>query len=285
MDDGLAQRLRDVRLLLIAEPSKSLNILTAQLRDWGLDTSTAVSATEGLCVWIEIFARSEGRIIVFADNELADHGEAWLAGRVREADPARRSGLVLVHALTRHPLEDDRRVFDHVMSKPLRGDTLRRLLLDMCAPGSHDGETPPVTDLRQRHLLVVDDNEVNRQVAEQLSMKMGITVSAVSNGLEALERLQSMRYDAVVMDCQMPVMDGYEATRRIRQQSDGVLDPRVPIIGLTGHALSGGRERCLDAGMDAYMTKPIDFIELGETIRLVLTMSRRRVPESQPTQR
>ena len=107
-------------------------------------------------------------------------------------------------------------------------------------------------------LLLAEDNLVNQKVAGILLAKLGQEVDVVSNGAEALAALARRRYALVFMDVQMPVMDGYEAVRRIRAGSDEVLQPRVPVIALTAHAMKGDRQRCLDAGMDDYLAKPID---------------------------
>jgi CheY-like chemotaxis protein len=107
-------------------------------------------------------------------------------------------------------------------------------------------------------LLLAEDNPVNQKVASILLNKLGHDVDVVANGAEALAALARRRYSLVFMDVQMPVMDGYEAVRRIRLGGDGILQPQIPIIALTAHAMKGDRQRCLDAGMDDYLAKPID---------------------------
>ncbi len=105
-------------------------------------------------------------------------------------------------------------------------------------------------------VLLVEDNLVNRMLAVAMLNNLGIEVTEAENGQAALERMQGSRFDLVLMDCQMPVMDGFEATREIRARERAALAPRIPIIAVTANAMSGDAERCLQAGMDSYLAKP-----------------------------
>jgi CheY-like chemotaxis protein len=110
----------------------------------------------------------------------------------------------------------------------------------------------------------VEDNEINRKMALRMLANMGIDAHAVADGKKALAALQQNHYDLVLMDCQMPVMDGYEATRHIRNM--GGKAATMPIIAMTAHAMRGDREKCLEAGMDDYISKPISRMSLGEAL-------------------
>jgi len=117
------------------------------------------------------------------------------------------------------------------------------------------------------HVLLVEDNEVNRQVAQRLLTLSGVSFSLAENGQEAVDALAERRFDAVLMDCQMPVMDGYTATRVQRQRETEAHAARVPIIAMTANAMAGDREKCLGAGMDDYLTKPLNRALLEQTLR------------------
>jgi CheY-like chemotaxis protein len=105
-------------------------------------------------------------------------------------------------------------------------------------------------------ILLVEDNPINQKVASRLLEKAGHTVTIAGNGREALHCVSSRIFDLVLMDVQMPEMDGLEATAQIRRQERGT-DRHLPIVALTAHALNGDRERCLEAGMDGYVPKPV----------------------------
>ena len=109
-------------------------------------------------------------------------------------------------------------------------------------------------------MLVVDDNEVNQMVAEATVSKLGYQVDVAGNGAEALEAVATTRYSAILMDCHMPVMDGFQATEAIRRRYPG---EHPPIIAMTAATMSGDRERCLAAGMDDFISKPVMPAELA----------------------
>ena len=126
-----------------------------------------------------------------------------------------------------------------------------------------DAGGPEVADVKLR-VLVAEDNMVNQKIVLKILGKMGHSADAVANGLEAVQASQAVEYDVILMDCQMPDMDGYEATLEIRRLEAG--ERRIPIIALTANAMAGDREKCLDAGMDDFLTKPIRPKLLSETL-------------------
>ena len=115
-------------------------------------------------------------------------------------------------------------------------------------------------------ILLVEDNVINQRVATKILENLGYRIDAVTDGQLAIESLKVNPYDLVLMDCQMPVMDGYQATRKIRQTDSGVLNPRIPIVAMTANAMKGDKEKCLAAGMDDYVAKPVRPHELKKII-------------------
>ena len=183
--------------------------------------------------------------------------------------------------------------FDGYITKPVRKHDLQNCLgLVMGRLDLNDGSDSSLLvqghELREPELvsfsgyvLVVDDHLVNQQLAEIMLQRLGHRVDIVGNGLEAVEAVNRIPYDLVLMDCYMPELDGYEAARRIRnaeaarlsatrewpQGPSGLTRPRrVPIVAMTANAMQGDRERCLEAGMNDYITKPIKFYELGQMV-------------------
>lgn len=137
------------------------------------------------------------------------------------------------------------------------------------AESQHPGVAAGWPTLRgeEMRVLVVEDNQVNREVALEMLKRLGVAADAAENGEEALCRLRERHYDLVLMDVQMPRMDGYEVSMRIRTPGSGVQNPNVPIIALTAHALTSDRERCIAAGMNDYLPKPLRFSALAATVQ------------------
>ena len=129
----------------------------------------------------------------------------------------------------------------------------------------------PATGKLRGRVLLVEDNPVNRMVAQRLLDLMGLACDAVENGKLAIERLADHRYDAVLMDCQMPIMDGYGATRLWREHEEQLGAGRLPIIAMTANAMAGDRQKCLDAGMDDYLAKPVTREQMRATLARWIT--------------
>jgi signal transduction histidine kinase/CheY-like chemotaxis protein len=161
--------------------------------------------------------------------------------------------------------------FISVLTLPLRYTRLVKVLDELAGgtavAGEVSGEIVTVTaGDGQSHLLLAEDNPVNQRVAGLILTKLGFTYDVVGTGLAAVEALRLRHYDAVLMDVQMPEMDGLEATRVIRDPSAGALNPLVPILAMTAHAMASDRIRCLEAGMNDHLTKPIQSASIAEAL-------------------
>ncbi|WP_459949134.1 hybrid sensor histidine kinase/response regulator [Denitratisoma sp. agr-D3] len=176
--------------------------------------------------------------------------------------------------------------FSVYLSKPVKNAQLCHCLASVLGRGAPKpvDVQPPVLQFplaeqsRQGHILIAEDNAINQRVLLHLLDKLGHRADAVANGREAIVALQRIPYDLVLMDCQMPEMDGYEATAEIRAGRTRVLNPHIPIIALTADAMQGAREKVLAAGMDDYLTKPVATGDLAEV--LARWLAARAVPGS-----
>ncbi|MCL2742927.1 MAG: ATP-binding protein, partial [Planctomycetaceae bacterium] len=139
-----------------------------------------------------------------------------------------------------------------------RFDLLFKLFEEKEDSAVFDVAGTPVTRNQPLSILLVEDVKINVIVATELLQTMGHAVIVAENGIVALEQLRKADFDIVLMDCQMPLMDGYECVRTLRKPESGVRNPAIPVIAMTAHAMSGDREKCLEAGMSDYIPKPID---------------------------
>ena len=166
--------------------------------------------------------------------------------------------------------------FDGYLPKPVKQSILFDSIVTLLTDKPHELQKKD-QNLITRHtiaeskrgairILLVEDNITNQQVALAILKKIGYRADAVANGEEAINALSSIPYSLVLMDCQMPVMDGYEATRQIRNPQSTPLNHKIPIVAMTAHAMKGDREKCLDAGMDDYIVKPVNPDTLVEII-------------------
>jgi PAS domain S-box-containing protein len=255
--------------LIVDDHPVSRRILSNQLGSWGVKVTTAATALDGLNRWQALSAGGEAPQVAILDQQLPDHDGTWLAQQIRALDATGRCHLVLLSSLTSQLNGPGSAPFIRAISKPVKSEVLYRTLEEALGGAR---ERPPETDhdtltTRGLRILLVDDNVVNQKLGQKLLTRMGCEVTQAVNGLEALDALRQQVFDAVLMDCQMPLMDGYEATRILRQPESGMLDPEVPVIALTAHALSGDRDRCLAAGMNDHIAKPIDPKRLLEVLQ------------------
>src|SRR5690606_1876204 len=167
-----------------------------------------------------------------------------------------------------------------VLGKPVSGQRLKQALAE--ALGMLSQQTPPPeralrTDLR---ILVAEDHLLSQKVIRGMLAKMGLSADVVANGREALNAVREGAYDIVLMDCEMPEMDGFEATRRIRQWEEQTGRKPIPVIALTAHILREHRERSLAAGMNAHVPKPVEIGALGDVIARFTASADAPAPDS-----
>jgi signal transduction histidine kinase/CheY-like chemotaxis protein len=270
---------RGPTVLLAASHPRVRMTLARELNAVGYGVSSVATAELALADYRRQLSDAAPPAVAIIDQLLPDHDAAWLAKSIRGIN-APPPSLILLRQLSHAGAESDRMLFDRVLNKPAKPRLLIRALAQLTQPASTTLAAEPKThpaatraaDLR---VLLADDNIVNQKVATHILKKIGAQVHCVANGLEALQALRDADFDVVLMDCQMPEMDGFEATRQLRNSASGCRNPRVPVIALTANALATDRERCLAAGMDDFLSKPIDRPRLEEALNSAVNRSER----------
>jgi PAS domain S-box-containing protein len=264
--------LAGLRVMVVDDNATSGRILTGLLREWGLEPSRVESAERALA-GLEM-GRSAGRPygLVFLDAGLPDKNvDSWLA-TIAAQHGDERPPVVLLMPLGLAKQQDRWRglgVHGGLIKPVLQSDLFKVLEELKPAWPSRITATPTAKSSlngKQLTVLIAEDNPINQKLAAKLVEKLGHHVTLAADGQEAFETWSHHHFDAVLMDVQMPEVDGFEATRRIREAEVGT-GRRTPIIAVTAHILQGDRERCMEAGMDGYITKPVRADELSEAIR------------------
>ncbi|MBE2212557.1 MAG: response regulator [Opitutaceae bacterium] len=278
--------LRHRRVLVVDDNATNRLVLLRSLARIGMTVTESDSGPDAVSQLHH--ATREGRAFDLAiiDFQMPGMDGLELADDIR-ADPRTASLplIMLSSALMRdHREHIDRLGFHAVFQKPVRTTSLTRSLLDLWTPRKPTttaGAGAPATAPSGVRVLIAEDNPVNQRLTRRMVEKLGHTCVVVENGREALRTLERERFDVVLMDGQMPEMDGYEATAELRRIESETGRPRIPVIALTANALEGERDRCLTLGMDDYVSKPVSFGELSRALTRCLAPNREADPDTQ----
>jgi signal transduction histidine kinase len=269
-DVGQFRTARGSRALVVAQHRSTLQILHDSMTAIGFEVAAATDAQRACEAW-EQAAHATPFSVVVVDEQCVQGADANFLRRVRDKAQSARARLVLFGG-SDEASQESRQLADVRLRKPLRQSKLWDAVCrpDACEVGVSKTNESIKASSRAARILVAEDNEINQIVTTQVLSKVGFTCDLVGNGKEALAALENKEYDLVLMDCQMPEMDGFEATRQYRTREATQVAERpkpVPIIALTANALRGDRERCLEAGMTDYLTKPIDPVKLIDLVQ------------------
>ncbi|MFO0919785.1 MAG: ammonium transporter [Planctomycetaceae bacterium] len=282
---GALASLADLRVLAVDDTPTNLEILRDQLHNWGFRFDAVENARSALPAIRKASREGCGYQLIILDRQLPDGDGLDLAAEIKSDPVAKEIPLLMLTSLD--STLDSAHIKDvglaGVLTKPIR----QSRLFDSIVTAVHAAQTttapPPAATQVQRpvslppaeraalRILVAEDNEINRLVIGEMLSTTGFNYELVCNGREAVEAIQQRPYDLILMDCQMPEMDGFEATaeiRRLEAESSASLGygNRLTIVALTANAIQGDREKCLAAGMDDYVTKPIDRAKLMTAI-------------------
>jgi signal transduction histidine kinase/DNA-binding response OmpR family regulator len=254
---GAQPALKGLRLLVVDDNATNRRVLALQTAKWGMVPQDSAVPEDALR-WVE---QGQAFDLAIIDMHMPGMDGLALARAIHKLAP--KLPLVLFSSLGRKEAGDTEGHFSAYLAKPLRQSQLFDTLVSLLthgAPKKVEGAKPKLdASLAQRHplrILLAEDNVVNQKLAMRLLSQMGYRADLASNGIEAVESVERQTYDVVLMDVQMPEMDGLEATRRIVARWPGAA-PRPRIVAMTANAMQGDREQCLAAGMDDYVTKPI----------------------------
>jgi len=282
-EEGPLPELTGRRILIVDDNATNRRILEHQVSSWGMIPTSVVGGHEALEVLAAAAESGASFELGILDFQMPGMDGLQLAAAIK-ADPLLESTpLVILTSLGErgHAAAAQAAGVAGYLTKPVREAHLKACLAQVLSGESAiiapvTGPAAPPRRLVTRHtlnettsgaharILLAEDNEVNQRIAVKMLEKLGCRVDVAANGRLALEALGAMRYDLVLMDCQMPEMDGFEATRAIRLREGG--GHRTPIVAMTANAMAGDRERCLEAGMDGYLTKPVRPDELTAAV-------------------
>ncbi|MHB8867715.1 MAG: PAS domain-containing hybrid sensor histidine kinase/response regulator [Thermoleophilia bacterium] len=296
-DYGMAD-IRGLRVLAVDDNATNRRVLSGFLESWECRHTEVESAYEAMLVMREAVRAGDPFRIAVLDMHMPDVDGETLGATIHANPELRDTALVM---MTSGGARGDagrmeRAGFSAYMTKPLKQsqfyDCLAAVVGHTTQPAPHP---EALRGIITRHslaeqakgrgrVLLAEDNLVNQKVALKTLENLGFRADVVSNGADAVEALRSKEYSLVLMDVQMPGVDGIEATSRIRDPHMGALDPTIPIVALTAHAMAGDRQKCLDAGMDDYLSKPIKLDELAEILsRWIPTTPGEQPPPAGPS--
>jgi two-component system sensor histidine kinase/response regulator len=260
--------LEGARVLVVDDNQTNREILQQRLEGWHMDVTCARSGAEAL----ELMAGAARASSIFAltilDMHMPGMNGLQLAHAIQQRPELADTPLVMLTSTASNLTEQERQSsgIQRFLNKPIRRADLLRVLCSILAPAAQRIEAPTAAPLDaelslQRRVLVVEDNLINQQVANAMLRSLGMQVTLASNGQQAVELVQTCDFDLVLMDCQMPVMDGFQATAAIRRLPFG-RGEHLPIAAVTANAMQGDEQNCLEAGMNDFLPKPFKLTQL-----------------------
>ena len=275
--------IREKRILIVDDNTTNRLVLKEQLKLWGCWYGEASSGVQALEELKFALADNDPFDIAIIDMQMPEMDGETLGQKIKQDPDLKNTILVLLTSMGKRG--DAKRIeeigFAAYLTKPVKQSQLYDCLITVFSRRKEVLKNQPATivtkhsiaeDKKRKHrILLAEDNITNQQVALNILRKFGYNADVVNNGKEALRALEIIPYDIVLMDCQMPEMDGYKATGEIRNSRSKVLDSKIPVIAMTAHAMKGDRDKCLEAGMDDYLCKPVNPQELNDMIEKWMT--------------
>jgi two-component system sensor histidine kinase/response regulator len=273
-------RLSNLRALVVDDNVTNLRILDGILRSWGMPATLATSGSEALQILSASGQNADPFALILTDARMPVMDGFELVSRIRQLPSFKAATILMLTSV--NSAEDVARSkglgLSSYLIKPVRRSALLSAIMEsLVEPAAFPEEAVPLADVtrsRSFKVLVAEDNPVNRKLAASILQRAGHNAILVTNGKEAVDAVKREQFDVVLMDVQMPVMGGFEATRLIREH-EATSGRRTPIIAVTAHAMKGDREACFAAGMDGFAPKPIQSTKLLEMVDRLVTGSMR----------
>jgi two-component system sensor histidine kinase/response regulator len=278
--------LRDVPVLVVDDNATNLRVLAGYARKYGMIPATAASVEQALELASEAHRAGRPFKLIFTDYDMPGMDGFDLISAIRRSGATASTPVLMLASADHNDFVTRCRELDvrWRLTKPISPEEFRDIALaavsEACSSHSRSALAQALTEHPLR-VLVAEDNLVNQRVIGKILEKMGHAVYTVENGRDAIIVAESGAFDVILMDCQMPMLDGFEATRQIRDSQIPGL-PAIPIIALTAHALEGDRERCLAAGMDDYLPKPLDIRLLASKLSTIVSKAGELQPRRGP---
>lgn len=264
----LLMKLRGLRLLVVDDNATQCALLRRETEHWQIQTDTVTEASTAFLALRKAVQQGHPYHIAIIDQQMPAIDGLTCIQALR-ADATLVNLLIILLTTISQPLDSTPAV-SVIIVKPVSQKKLLDGLLHVMGVKAAPPLTPPMIETvpttPAKEILLVEDNLTNQKVAQIMLKKLGCEVTTVANGKQALTALAQHRYDLIFMDCQMPEMDGFEATMRIREREKHSGAPRTPIIALTANAMQGDSQRCQAVGMDGYLSKPVKLQDLKGTL-------------------
>ncbi len=265
----LSEDIQDKYILIVDDNATNRFVLREQLKLWGCKYDQACDGVQAIDKLRQAVHRQNPFQIAIIDMQMPGMDGKQLGKMIKNNHDIKETRLVMMSSMgERGDVRQLQEIgFGAYLTKPVKLNKLHACLIriynqnEMMETSDSKNIITQYTlsedEQRGIRILLTEDNKINQKVALKILNKIGYQVDIANNGKEALDALRKTDYDLVLMDCQMPELDGYAASKEIRSQTSGVKNINVPIIAMTAHAMKGDREKCIDAGMDDYLTKPV----------------------------
>jgi signal transduction histidine kinase/DNA-binding response OmpR family regulator len=278
------------KIIVVDDNLTNRILLERLLTNWQVEYTSAESGQEGINALLDAAKQGQPYDIAIIDMQMPEMDGIKLGNLIKEDPNLASTRLVMLTSQGSRGDADkfSKAGFDGYLNKPIDLSVLYSTLLKVSGITNPNHSLITSYNAHQQmqfdaRILIVEDNVTNQLVAQCILEEYGIQADISANGEEAIKALETLHYDLVFMDCQMPVLDGYDATRHIRSAHSNVLDHTIPIVAMTANAMRGDREKCINSGMNDFISKPVESSKVLEALQQWLPGHEKKCDETTPT--